>query len=149
MNAYRRILAALDGSEASARGLREALRLAKTEGAQLWVVHVVNERYPYAPLVGAPPIDLIPALMQDGRRILDEAVALAAEQGVQATPVLLSSPEHSAADSIVEEARKQQADLIVLGTHGRRGLARLVLGSDAELVVRHATVPVLLVRAPD
>jgi nucleotide-binding universal stress UspA family protein len=149
MNAYRRILAAVDGSEASARGLREALRLAKSEGAEVCVVHVVNESYPYAPLVGAPPINLIPTLMQDGRRLLDEAVALAAEQGVKATPVLLSSPGHSPADVIVDEAARQQADVIVLGTHGRRGLERLVLGSDAELILRRAPVPVLLVRAPD
>jgi nucleotide-binding universal stress UspA family protein len=52
-----------------------------------------------------------------------------------------------AADVIVREAKKQRADLIVLGTHGRRGMRRLVLGSDAEQVVRMSPVPVLLVRA--
>jgi nucleotide-binding universal stress UspA family protein len=66
---------------------------------------------------------------------------------VRATTVLRETIGGAAADAIVREARKQRADLLVLGTHGHRGLRRMVLGSDAEQVVRSASVPVLLVRA--
>jgi len=148
MSAYARILVAVDGSDAAARGLGEAIRLAK-EGGSLCIVHVVITSVPYTPLAGAPPMDLTPMLMEDGRRLLEEALALAKAQGVPAKAVLLETDERTPADSIVAEAGAQRAELIVLGTHGRRGLRRLVLGSDAELVVRTAPVPVLLVRAEE
>lgn len=148
MSAFRRILVAVDGSEAAARGLREALRLAKAEGAQLYILHVVNESYPYIPLTGAPPLDILPGLVAHGRNLLDQALAQAKAQGVKAKAILRESAERTAAASIVREAARQRAQLIALGTHGRRGLRRLVLGSDAEQVVRSAPVPVLLVRAP-
>lgn len=148
MSAYRRILVAVDGSAASARGLREALRLARGEDAELCILHVVNEAVPYTPLAGAPPINLIPLLVESGRTLLEKARAQAHKQGVEAKTVLVESSQRDAAGSIVAQARKQRADLIVLGTHGRRGLRRIVLGSDAEQVVRTASVPVLLVRAP-
>jgi nucleotide-binding universal stress UspA family protein len=148
MSAYRRILVAVDGSAASARGLREALRLARGEDAELCILHVVNEAVPYTPLAGAPPINLIPLLVESGRTLLDKARAQAHKQGVEAKTLLVESSQRDAAASIVAQARKQRADLIVLGTHGRRGLRRIVLGSDAEQVVRAAGVPVLLVRSP-
>ena len=148
MSAYRRILVAVDGSDAASAGLREALRLAKSEGAQLFILHVVNEALPYTPLAGAPPIDFIEILQEAGRRVLEHARGTAQAAGVPATTLLVESDERSAAHGILEQARKHEADLIILGTHGRRGLRRLVLGSDAELVVRSAPAPVLLVRAP-
>ena len=147
MSAYRRILAAVDGSDAGSAGLREALRLAKSEGGELCILHVVNESVPYTPLAGAPPINLVPLLMESGRRVLDEARAQAHKQGVEAKTVLWKIQTETSPPRIVAQARRQRADLIVLGTHGRRGVRRLVLGSDAEQVVRTAPVPVLLVRA--
>jgi len=146
MNAYRRILAAVDGSDASSRGLREALRLAKSERAALVIVHVVNELFPYVGVDGAAPIDVVPVLRESGRKVLARAAALAAKQGVKAKTVMREVFGGPAADTIVREARRAKADLIVLGTHGRRGVRRLVLGSDAEQVVRTSRVPVLLVR---
>jgi len=149
MGAYRKILVALDGSAASGKGLREAVRVAKAEGAQLFMLHVVDEFQAFSALdgmVAAPAADLIPALREGGQRVLDKAQALARKQGVQAKPILREMVGGPAADPIVREARKVGADLIVLGTHGRRGVRRMVLGSDAEQVVRTATVPVLLVR---
>jgi nucleotide-binding universal stress UspA family protein len=150
-SAYRKILVAVDGSPASGKGLREAIRLARTEGAQLVIVHVVDE-YPGfglldAMLPGAPGADLVPALRAAGKKVLAKAVAVAQKQNVRAKGVLGEMLSGPAAGPIVREARKVGADLIVLGTHGRRGLRRLVLGSDAEQVVRTASVPVLLVRA--
>jgi nucleotide-binding universal stress UspA family protein len=130
------------------RGLREALRVAKDDRAQLLLLHVVNEFYAFASLDGAAPAaDLVPALREGGRRTLDKAKALAEKAGVSAKTVLRETLGGAAADTIVREARKQRADLIVLGTHGRRGIRRMVLGSDAEQVVRVSPVPVLLVRA--
>jgi nucleotide-binding universal stress UspA family protein len=147
MSAYKRILAAVDGSKASNKGLREALRLAKREGAQLFLLNVVNDFPAFAGLEGPPPIDLVPLLREGGKRILARAQATARKAGVKAAPLLREIVGGPSADAIVREAKKQRADLIVLGTHGRRGVRRLVMGSDAEQVVRTSPVPVLLVRA--
>jgi nucleotide-binding universal stress UspA family protein len=150
MSAYRRILVAVDGSPTSMKGLREAIRLAKDDRAQLFIVHVVNELYAFANLEGLTAgMDIVPALREGGRRVLAKAVALADKEGIRAKTLMRETPGGAAADLIVREARKQRADLIVLGTHGRRGLRRAVLGSDAEQVVRRSPVPVLLVRAPN
>ena len=148
MSAYKRILVAVDGSVASNNGLREAIRLAKAEGARLSILHVVNDYVVIASMGGvAPPRDLGPLLRESGERILARATALAAKQRIKPVVVLREVLSGPAAESIVREAKKQRADLIVLGTHGRRGVGRLMLGSDAEQVVRSAPVPVLLVRA--
>ncbi len=146
MSAYRKILVAVDGSPTSLKGLREAIRLAKDGGSQLVLLHVVNEFYAFANLDG-PGVDLVPTLREGGRRTLAKAKALVDKAGVRATTVLRETLGGPAADTIVREARKQRADLVVLGTHGRRGIRRMVLGSDAEQVVRASPVPVLLVRA--
>jgi nucleotide-binding universal stress UspA family protein len=147
MNAYRKILVAVDGSAASMKGLREAIRLAKSEKARLVLVHVVDQFYAFAPLDGmAPGVDLLPMLKEGGQKVLARAKRAADAAKVKSTAVLREMLSGPAAGPIVREARKQGADLIVLGTHGRRGVRRLVLGSDAEQVVRSASVPVLLVR---
>jgi nucleotide-binding universal stress UspA family protein len=149
LSAYRRILVAVDGSDAANRGLREALRVAKEERAQLFILHVVNEYYAYAmPDAGVAAVDIAPLLRESGKKILAKARAAAEKQGGKPRAILRETIGRAAADVIVREAKKQRADLIVLGTHGRRGVRRLVLGSDAEQVVRTAPVPVLLVRAP-
>jgi nucleotide-binding universal stress UspA family protein len=146
LGAYKRILVAVDGSAASAKGLREALRLAKGDGARLCILHVVNEFYAFAGMDGPAPVDLVPALREGGKKVLTKARAMAEKAGVRPALVMRETVGGSAADAIVREARKQRADVIVLGTHGRRGVRRLVLGSDAEQVVRTSRVPVLLVR---
>jgi nucleotide-binding universal stress UspA family protein len=148
IGAYQRILVAVDGSAASNNGLREAIRLAKAEGAALCILHVVNDYVVMASMGGmAPPTDLGPLLRESGERILARAKALSVKERLDPVTVLREVLSGPAAESIVREAKKQRADLIVLGTHGRRGLRRLVLGSDAEQVVRTTSVPVLLVRA--
>jgi nucleotide-binding universal stress UspA family protein len=149
VSAYRKLLVAVDGSSASNKGLREALRLAKAERARLCILHVVDEFPAFAAMDGmaaAPGLDLVPALREGGKRILARAKAVADKARVPAKSVLRERIGGPAADRIVREARKQRADLIVLGTHGRRGVRRMVLGSDAEQVVRSSRVPVLLVR---
>ena len=151
MGAYRKILVAVDGSTASAKGLREAIRLAKTDSARLFILHVVDEYPAFAALdgmmAGAPGADLVPAMREGGKRVLAKAEGIARKQKVKAKAILREMLSGPAAYPIVREAKKVGADLIVLGTHCRRGVRRLVLGSDAEQVVRTASVPVLLVRA--
>jgi nucleotide-binding universal stress UspA family protein len=144
---YGKILVPVDGSETSTRGLNEAIKIAKAQGSQLRLVHIVNEfvlNYTYSPELYAT--NLIESLVKLGREVLNAAEAAAKHEGVKAESVLLESIGGVAANLILAQAKKWQPDLIVMGTHGRRGLARLALGSDSEHVVRAATVPVLLVR---
>ena len=149
MRAYRRILVAVDGSKAASGGLREAIRLAKANDARLFILHVVNEFYAYASMEGVGlTADVRRMLVEGGKGILAKAEAAALKEKVKPRMLLREIIGGAAADPILREATRQRADLIVLGTHGRRGVRRLVLGSDAEQVLRNATVPVLLVRAP-
>jgi nucleotide-binding universal stress UspA family protein len=146
----RRILVPIDGSTTSNRGLAEAIKLAKSQKAKMCLLHVVDERsVTLAPEMGGIYADRLMDLMRgSGRKVLAKAAAAARKRGIKAATVMVESITRPVADVIVGQARKWGADLIVLGTHGRRGLSRLVMGSDAEGVVRTATVPVLLVRAP-
>ena len=150
MSAYRKILVAVDGSPAANKGLREAIRLAQAEHAKLFIMHVVDEFQAFAAMDGmavAPGVDAVPWLREGGKKVLAKAEAVALKQKIRPKTVLREMIGGPSADKIVREARRLGADLIVLGTHGRRGVRRLVLGSDAEQVVRSASVPVLLVRA--
>lgn len=148
--AYKRILVPVDGSPTSNAGLREAIDIAKGQGASLQLVHVVD--YHYLVMTGleagAYIEDLMQSLTQSGKRILKRGEELARKSGLSATSVLLESPAGPAADAIVRQAKKGKADLIVIGTHGRRGVRRMLMGSDAEQIVRNSPVPVMLVRSP-
>jgi len=147
MHVYKNILVPVDGSKTSLSGLNEAIKVAKSQGGQLRLVHIVNEfvfDYSYSP--GLYANELIESLRNAGQKTLDAMAAIVRQQGLQADCVLLESIGGPAADLIVAQAKQWPADLIVMGTHGRRGLRRLALGSDAEEVLRSAPVPVLLVR---
>ena len=147
---YKRILVPVDGSRASNRGLREAIRLAKGQQASLQLVHVIDEHTVFVSgaEVGPYMANLMLELRKWGSQVLRNAEALVRRQGLRCTTVLLETQTLPAADLIVRQARKSGADLIVIGTHGRRGVKRLLMGSDAEQIVRTAPVPVMLVRAP-
>ena len=148
MKLYKKILVPVDGSATSVRGLREAARLAKSQDATVVLMHVVDEFMAYSnPDAAYFAADVAKAMLADGRRVLAKAKAQAQALGVRAKTVLLERVGGPAANAIVREAKREGCDLIVIGTHGRRGVRRLVLGSDAELVVRNSPVPVLLVRA--
>ncbi|MGA8752058.1 universal stress protein [Candidatus Deferrimicrobium sp.] len=145
---YERILVPVDGSETSKRGLREACRLAKEQGAKLRCLFVIDEHYLTANYMGFMYLpDLIDKLRENGKEILDEASEQARMSGMQVESIMRESIERRVSFMILEEAKTWAADLIVMGTHGRRGLSHLALGSDAEYVVRNSPVPVLLVRA--
>jgi nucleotide-binding universal stress UspA family protein len=85
-------------------------------------------------------------MRKSGQEILDAAEKSVQTQGIKPSRVLVESFGGIAADLIIEQAKSWHADLIVMGTHGRRGIFRLAMGSDAEQVVRAATIPVLLIR---
>lgn len=144
---YKRILVAVDGSATSLRGLDEAIKVAQAFGGQLMLVHVVNELVMAADYVPSVYFEKIfQSLRESGTKVLDQAAATARRAGVPIEQRLIETVGARAADEIVKQAREWPADLIVMGTHGRRGLKRLVLGSDAELVLRLSAMPVLLVR---
>lgn len=144
---YERILVPVDGSTTASLGVREAVRVAKSHGSAIRLVHVVIE---VAPVRGGIYTgDLHVTLRADGEAALAGASQLVEQLGARAETQLLEAAGGRAGDAIVAQAKAWPADLIVIGTHGRRGLRRLVLGSDAEYVVRMAPVPVLLVRDPD
>jgi nucleotide-binding universal stress UspA family protein len=149
MTLYQRILVPIDGSDTAMLGLQEAIRLAKLTGGALRVLHAIDD-LSFALALDAyagHPGQWLAELRKEGRNLLDHAVGVATEAGVQAQGTLRENFNGKIVDAVAAEAKSWPADLIVLGTHGRRGLRRLVLGSDAEQVVRTSPVPVLLVRA--
>ena len=144
---YKRIFVPIDGSSAANLGLREALRLARQHGASVCLFHAVEESFVTSAGVAVmSPDELSKAFRDAGREILTKAQALARRWGVRARAVLGDPETGPVADAIIREAKRCKADLIVMGTHGRRGVRRLVMGSDAEQVLRETTVPVLMVR---
>lgn len=138
----------IDGSATSERALQEAIRLAGDQ-ARLRLVYVLEEVFPLD-AEGYAFIDyaaLQEAVRLTGERTLAQAAEKARQAGRTAETMLLEASGERIATVIKEEAKHWPADLIVIGTHGRSGLSRLLLGSVAEGVVRGASVPVLLVRA--
>jgi nucleotide-binding universal stress UspA family protein len=148
---YARILAPIDGSPTSERGLMEAINLAKDQQAKLRLLHVVDGSVLMFDATGMVNWgDVIDLLREDGERLIARAKALAATHGVEADGIVLKTMSERAAHQILRNAREWPADIIVMGTHGRRGFKHLVLGSDAEAVLHDAPAPVLLIRAvPD
>jgi nucleotide-binding universal stress UspA family protein len=147
---YERILVAVDGSEPSTRAYREALRLAADQHAALRIVHVIDLGVALAPWAEPAFLNyetLESALRDSGARILESALAEAREAGLGAESATLETDVGDAAGEILAEASRWGANLIVMGTHGRHGLAHLILGSVAEGVVQRAALPVLLLRA--
>lgn len=146
---FKRILVPVDGSSTSALGIAAAIRLAKEQQARIRLIHVVDELVlmssPDAGIMIGEAIDM---LRDSGKDILAKAVARVRKAGIVAESTLVESVGGRAADLIVRDAKKWKADIIVIGTHGRRGLKRVVMGSDAEEVVRNTSIPVMLVRAP-
>lgn len=148
MTIYQRILVPIDGSATSERALQEAIRLAEGK-AQLRVAYVLEEIFPLD-TEGYAFIDyaaLQEAVRHTGERTLAQAAEKVRQSGMTAETALLDAKGERIAGVIKDDALHWRADLIVIGTHGRSGLSRLLLGSVAEGVARDAPVPVLLVRA--
>lgn len=144
---YKRILVPVDGSRTSTLGLQEAIRLAKAGKAKLRLIHVVDESAALqdsAYTFGTE--DMLGILKKGGEQALKSAQELVGKHHLKAEFKLVESFTGRVADLIVGDAKKWRADLIVMGTHGRRGFSHMVLGSEAELVIRSSPAPVLLVR---
>lgn len=144
---YRHILIATDGSDLSGRAVRQGLGLSQALQAQATVITVTE---PWdAVIIGEaaivfPPAEYEKTSAANAAGILAQARGMAAEIGV--TCKTLHVTDHRAAEGIIETAEAKHCDLIVMGSHGRRGISRLVLGSQANEVVSHSTVPVLVCR---
>jgi nucleotide-binding universal stress UspA family protein len=141
---YDRILFPTDGSDGAMAALDHAIDHAKTYDATLHAIYVVEETYP---VVEAGPADVLNALREEGERVLDEVRSRAGEVGVESvqTTIAGGSPYRQ----ILQYVGEHDIDLIVMGTHGRRGIDRYLLGSVAEKIVRAADCPVLTVRADE
>jgi len=146
---YKKIFIAIDDSDLSRSALQEAANLAKAHSANLLIAHVADEALlsiHKSVLINNSDIDSArKALIADGTRLLNEArqsVTNLADAEVR----LLESGSQRISEVVVKAAADAGADLIVMGTHGRRGLSKLVLGSVAEQVIRAAQCSVLLVR---
>lgn len=148
---YSRILVPIDGSKTSNRGLAEAIRLAQLTGGRLRLVHVADvlSFTGYAGLGFSATPDVWGMLKEAGEGILNAGRATVQAAGLEVETQLREGLAERVCDGVIDEARKWRADLMVLGTHGRRGVGRLLLGSDAEQIVRSSPVPVLLVRGRD
>lgn len=147
---YRKILVPVDGSPTANRGLLEAIKFARSQNATLIVLHVVDENIVTQSALGGGYFieGLLEGLLENGKKVLAKAEATVKKHRVKVQPVLVEDIGMAVSEVIVSQAKKLKVDLIVLGTHGRRGVSRLLMGSDAEGVVRNAPVPVMVVRAP-
>ena len=146
---YKRVLVAVDGSDTSNMALNEAIKLAKDQQATIRIVHVVDLIPTFTDLeTPSQFIQYQDALRQIGQKTLSDAKTLSEKAAIPTEGlmhVIETTGEH-VYDAIAEEGARWPADLIVIGTHGRRGVRRFILGSVAEGVMRVATKPVLLVR---
>jgi nucleotide-binding universal stress UspA family protein len=145
---YKRVLVPVDGSETSNRALTAALQLARNTSGRVRLVHVVDELAYVSGYdqYGGSSGQLIKVIRESGAKILDEAMAIAQAAGVEAEKMMFDNPGERLGETVAHEAKRWNADLIVVGTHGRRGVGRVLLGSGAEQIIRLAPVPVLVVR---
>lgn len=145
---YKRILVPIDGSETAERGLDEAISLATELKATLCMLNVTGDFALMVEMAGNIDFEQYRAgLNQYGKDLLEKASASAASRGVK-TETLTRDLRGGGrvAETIVKAAQDARCELIVIGTHGRRGFRRALLGSDAEDVLRTSPVPVLVVR---
>ncbi|MGA8786019.1 MAG: universal stress protein [Polaromonas sp.] len=148
---YKRILVPVDGSETSNKALVTALQLAKDAGGRVQLIHVVEE---LAYLSGYEQFggysdDLFKVMRENGTKVLDDGLAIAQAAGVEAEKILFDDFGGRLAELVADAAKQWNADLIVVGTHGRRGVGRVLLGSGAEQIIRLAPVPILVVRSSE
>jgi nucleotide-binding universal stress UspA family protein len=145
---YKNILVAIDDSETSRSALKEALHIARTSNAKLYITHVADETilniHGHA-MSNAVNLDgAVANLIQGGQQLLDKAMEAAA--GIDAETLMLEASNRRVSEVIADKARELGVELIVVGRHGRRGLATLLLGSVAEQLAKIAEASVLLVR---
>lgn len=147
LSTYHQILVPFDGSPTSEKALDEAIRLARLTGARLRLLHVVDELSDVNGFETAMNYtnEIVPLMQAAGEKLL----ALGRQKAVETDSVLIVGGPGRICEHVAEQARSAKADLIVVGSHGRRGIGRVLMGSDAEQIVRTAPVPVLVVRGTE
>lgn len=146
---YQRILVATDGSTLSKKAVNSAISLAALSGAELVALKVVP-RYPQSYFEGGIVLQVAEVeriekqWAESGQAIVDSVQKAGLQKGVKVKPVTARSDLVS--DAIIAAAKKHKCDLIVMASHGRRGIKRLLLGSETQLVLTHSHIPVLVLR---
>ncbi|HDR9756350.1 TPA: universal stress protein [Burkholderia cepacia] len=147
---YTNIMVAVDGSPSSKLALDEGLKVARSYGARLFAVFVVDSSLLVTYAGRMDPDALLDEVRRDGAAVLrsaERAISHAAVNGD--TEIVETEPGQNVAERLQRYVVKHSIDLAVIGTHGRRGVRRLFLGSVAERFLRGSSCPVLLVRAGD
>lgn len=147
---YQRLLVPCDGSPTSQAGLDAALKLAQQCSARVCIVHVIDELLAATGFESGSVYlhDVLDGLRRSGAELLEGLRAHAAGSGVTLEAKLMETGGRPIAERIAEQARDWRADLIVIGSHGRSGASRLLMGSTAEQILRRSPVPVLIVKPP-
>lgn len=143
---FQRILIPTDGSDITQKAVDTALKLAKHHGAKLFAISV-KEPFPYSAvseMQPTPPQEYFDAQERIAQERLSQVLVAAQAQGVEAQAHSVEALH--AWEAIIEHARQVDADLLVMGSHGRRGFQALLLGSETQKVLTHCDFPVLVVR---
>ncbi len=144
---FQRIFVPIDGSHTATKALVAALELAREQGGRVRVMHAMDE---LALISGFEYSgELLTAARTQARKVLDDALAIVQSAGLEGDARLVDTPGLRLGEAVAQESSAWQADLVVIGTHGRRGLSRVLLGSGAESVLRMATLPVLVIRGDE
>jgi len=146
---YKKILVATDGSSLSKKAITAAVELASVSGGELIAVKVsprfIQSYFEGAVLVNADEVAKIEkAWAQSAQKVLDGVMKVAKAKGVSGKSIVVKSDIVS--DALITVAKKQKADLIVMASHGRNGIKRILMGSETQQVLTHSTIPVLVVR---
>jgi nucleotide-binding universal stress UspA family protein len=144
---YKQILCPVDGSQTSNCGMHEAIQLAKETNAKLRFLHVIDMYFPVVDVTGDLDVVYIDEILRkNGKKVLKKALEAAHKAEVDADTKMVEAIGARISKFVVNEIKEWPADLVVMGTHGLRGVERLVMGSDAETILRTSPVPVLVVR---
>lgn len=148
MGSLSQLLVPVDGSQTSVKALETAIELARLNRARLRLLYVIDELDYVNGFETAKAYreQTLPFMHTEGERLLAQMRSLAWGKGVECDSVLVESGPERLCEVVAEQAGRVHADMIVLGSHGRRGLDRVLMGSDAEQIVRYAPVPVLVVK---
>lgn len=144
---YTKIMVAVDGSVIAKAALNEAVQLAKDVRAELLSIYVVEYPHIYISDLGYDPAPIAEALLNEGARVLEGAESVTKSQNIRSRSLLVNDRDtvKSVAEVLHQSADDYEAGVVVLGTHGRGGFKRFLLGSVAEEFVRMSTRPILLV----
>ena len=143
---YQRILVPIDGSATSERALDEAIKFAQQQNSRIELVHVLEDIWYFDNENYLNYAELVQTMRYSGEKILAQAQNKFLQAGVMVDIRLLEAQGERVANVIINEAKNSLVDLIIIGTHGRSGFSRMLMGSIAEGVVRMAHIPILLIR---